>query len=88
MAGKVQLHMDAIAAIVLVLCVSIGFNIYQRFQYSDLLAEHTEVQWRAQDMEVNWNYARGLLENCTKQCGPRDLQRSTDANSTSPDDPQ
>ncbi len=69
MAKKVQLHIDAIAAIVLVFLVSFGFNLYQRHQYSSLLQEHVDVQWKAQNMEVNWNYAKGLLEECRKSQG-------------------
>lgn len=69
MPKKIELHIDAIAAIVLVFLASFGFNLYQRHQYSSLLKEHVEVQWKAQNMEVNWNYAKGLLEQCRKSRG-------------------
>jgi hypothetical protein len=61
---KVELHVDAIAVIVLVFVASFGFNLYQRYQYSDLMEEHVELQWRAQDTEINWKYVKGLLEIC------------------------
>lgn len=68
MAKRIVLHIDALIVIVLIIVASFGFNLYQRYQYSDLLQEHVDTQWQAQDMEVNWNYAKGLLENCRKSC--------------------
>lgn len=62
---KVELHVDALAVIVLVFAASFGFNLYQRYQYSSLLQEHTQLQWKAQDTEFNWKIAKGRLEKCT-----------------------
>jgi hypothetical protein len=64
MVKKVALHTDALAGIVLVFAASFGFNVYQRFQYESLLQEHTALQWKAQNTEVNWKYVVGKLKKC------------------------
>lgn len=66
MARKVYLHLDAVFVVALVFTGSFAFNLYQRYQYTDLLQEHTDIQWQAQKMEINWRYAKGLLDNCKK----------------------
>ena len=66
MTKKIQLHIDALLVIVLIFLVSFGTNLYQRYQYSDLLKDYVEAETKAQDMEVNWNYVKGLLQNCRK----------------------
>lgn len=70
MVNKIELHVDAIAVIILLFVTSFGFNLYQRYQYSDLMKEHVELQWKAQDAEINWQYVKGLLEIC-RQAGAR-----------------
>ena len=70
MIKKVELHVDAIAVIVLLFVASFGFNLYQRYQYSDLMKEHVELQWKAQDTEINWKYVKGLLEICREAGQP------------------
>lgn len=64
MAKKVTLHLDALAGIALALIASLGFNLYQRFQYESLLQAHTDLQWHAQNAEVNWKFAKGQLDKC------------------------
>lgn len=66
MVNKIYLHWDAMIVIVVLFITSFGFNLYQRYQYSDLLKESVEAQTKAQDMEVNWNYVKGLLAQCKK----------------------
>lgn len=62
---KVELHVDALAVVVLVFAASFGFNLYQRYQYSSLLQEHTQLQWKAQDMDFNLRMSKARLEKCT-----------------------
>lgn len=52
---------------------SFGFNLFQRFQYADLLQEHTDLEWSAQDTGINLVYTRGLL----KQCKAETVQEQT-----------
>ena len=61
---KVTIHYDAIAAVVVVLVVSLGMNIWQRHQFNELLAEHVDSQWEAQNVKANMVYARSLLKAC------------------------
>jgi len=50
---KIGLHIDAIVVIVIVFTASFGFNLYQRYQYSDLLKEHIALQQRTMGMEFS-----------------------------------
>jgi hypothetical protein len=61
---KVTIHYDAIAAVVVVLLVSLGMNAWQRHQFNELLAEHVDSQWEAQNVKANMVYARSLLKAC------------------------
>ena len=51
--GKLEVHYDFVAMIVISLALSVGFNLYQRYQYNDLLSRHTALEWEAQDLEIN-----------------------------------
>ena len=64
MKKKFEIHLDALIFIVIIIIVSFGFNIYQKVQYSSLIKDFVEAEWKAQNMETNWNYVKGLLENC------------------------
>ena len=70
MAKKIGVHADAIVVFVVILLVSLGFNIYQRSQYRTLLKQYTDAKWQAQDMKVNWIYAKGLLKTCRQDRDP------------------
>ena len=66
MVKKVSIHLDAVITIVLIFLISFGFNLYQRYQFRDLLNEYGEAETKAQDMEVNWKYVKALLAQCKK----------------------
>lgn len=61
---KVTIHYDAIAMVAVVLVISLGINVWQRHQFNELLAEHVDSQWQAQDVKANLVYTRGLLKSC------------------------
>lgn len=61
---KATINYDAIAMVIIVLVVSFGMNVWQRLQFNDLLAEHVDSEWKAQDVKVNMVYARRLLKEC------------------------
>jgi hypothetical protein len=46
------------------LVLSAGFNLYQRYQYNDLLTRHTTLEWEAQDLEINQQLNLHKLEAC------------------------
>ncbi len=63
-----KISRDTALFLVVLFLASVLFNAYQRFQYVDLLKEHVEVQWQAQNMEINWQYVNKKYERCLKHC--------------------
>jgi hypothetical protein len=61
---KLALHMDALVVIVLVFATSFGFNLYQRYQYSDLLKEHIGLQFQVLTMELGVAVKDAKLNKC------------------------
>ena len=66
MKKQYTLHLDALLVITAVYLLAFGFIAYQRYQYADLLEEHVQLQWKAQDMEVNVHYLSGMLQRCNE----------------------
>lgn len=64
MVGKLEVHYDFIAMVVISVALSAGFNLYQRYQYNDLLTEHIALGWKAQDLELNQRLNLRKLEAC------------------------
>lgn len=64
MVGKLEVHYDFVAMIVISLALSAGFNLYQRYQYNDLLTEHTALAWETQDLKLNQQLNLRKLEAC------------------------
>ena len=64
MRGKLEVHYDFVAMVVISFALSIGFNLYQRYQYNDLLTLHTALEWEAQDMAVNQRLNLRKLKAC------------------------
>ena len=64
MRGKLEVHYDFVAMVVISFAMSVGFNLYQRYQYNDLLSEHTALEWEAQDMVINQQLNLRKLEAC------------------------
>jgi cell division protein FtsL len=67
MKKKFTLNLDALLVIAFVFLLAFGFIAYQRSQYLDLLEEHVQLKWQAQDLEINVNYLRVRLEQCEEQ---------------------
>ncbi|HKK16582.1 MAG TPA: hypothetical protein VJ981_07730 [Gammaproteobacteria bacterium] len=61
---KYSFNLDACIAIFLVFVISFGMNFYQRYQYSDLLHEHIELQTTALRMEYAVSFMKASLDNC------------------------
>jgi hypothetical protein len=66
MIKKVELHIDAIFAAAVVFAVSFGFNLYQRYQYSDLLQKYVDTEWERQNGAVSLKEAKAAMENCNR----------------------
>lgn len=61
---KLTVNLDAVVVIGLMLVISLGMNAWQRVQFNDLLSQHVDVQWEAQDVKANLVLARTLLKGC------------------------
>lgn len=66
---KIGLHIDAIIVIVILFMASFGFNLYQRYQYSDLLEAHSGLQMTQLGMDFSLSVQKALLEKCERQNG-------------------
>jgi Na+/H+ antiporter NhaB len=67
MKKKFTVNLDALIVIAIVLLMAVGFIAYQRGQYTDLLEEHVQLQWQAQDSEINVKYLKVKLQQCREQ---------------------
>lgn len=61
---KLALHIDALAVIIIVFLTSFGFNLYQRYQYSDLLKEHIGLQLQVLSLELGVTVKDAKLQKC------------------------
>ena len=64
MRGKLEVNYDFVVMVVLSFALSFGFNLYQRYQYNDLLTEHTALAWETQDLKLNQQLNLRKLEAC------------------------
>jgi hypothetical protein len=69
MTRKVTLNYDFIGVIIIVLIASVGYNIYQGFQYKELFTAYVDQTWSAQNTEANLVYTRKQLESCKNNTG-------------------
>ena len=61
---KFILHIDALLVLALVFTISLCFNFYQRYQYSDLLQEHIVLQIDALKKDFSLSFTEVKLEKC------------------------
>jgi len=66
MSRKIELHLDALIVIVLVFAAAVGFIAYQRHQYSLLLQDNVERQFKQMTMELEIARLKILLERASK----------------------
>jgi len=69
MSKKVTLNYDFIGIFIVLFIASVGYNIYQNFQYKELFAAHVDQTWSAQNTEANLVYTRKQLESCNNNAG-------------------
>ena len=69
MSKKVTLNYDFIGIFIVLFIASVGYNIYQNFEYKELFAEHVDHTWSAQNTEANLVYTRKQLESCNNNAG-------------------
>ena len=61
---KFELHLDALIAIVVVFALIIGFLLFQRYHYSDLLQENIDLAWENANLQANLEYKTGQFDDC------------------------
>lgn len=63
---KVEIHKDAVIAIIVVFIFSFSFILYQRYQYSDLLQENVDLTWDNANLQANLDFNIAELDECRK----------------------
>ena len=61
---KFDLHLDALIAIVLVFVLAVGFIVYQRQQYAEVMQENIDLIWEVETMKVDLQINAARLEAC------------------------
>ncbi len=64
---KIELHIDALITIIIVFVLAIGFLLFQRYQYSDVLQENIDLTWDNEKLKVDLVYKASLLEKCNNE---------------------
>lgn len=59
---KIELHLDALAAITLVIAAAIAFIAFQRYQYLDLLQDNLQRQMQQTMLELKVAHLEALLK--------------------------
>lgn len=63
---KVEIHKDAVIAIIVVFIFSFSFILYQRYQYSDLLQENVDLTWGNANLQAELDFNIKKLDECHK----------------------
>jgi hypothetical protein len=66
MKKKFSLNLDTLLVLASIFAIAVGFISYQRNQYSDLLAEHVQLQWFSQDVEIEVVFLKAKLKQCSE----------------------
>lgn len=66
---KIGLHIDALAIIIILFLITFGFNFYQRYQYSDLLADYFRIRQLNTGMEFSLSLKEAQLKKCKETTG-------------------
>jgi hypothetical protein len=64
MTKRLTLNYDFIGVFMILFIASVGYNIYQNFQYKELFAVYVDQTWSTQNTEANLVYTRKQLQNC------------------------
>lgn len=75
MARKFELHLDALIVIGVLFVSAVGFIVYQRHQYSDLLQDNLARQMKQLSLELEVARLEALLKKATTAAGPKRADR-------------
>jgi len=61
---KFELHLDALITIFVVFVLAIGFLLFQRYQYADVLQKNIDITWDNETLKVDLVLKTNLLDKC------------------------
>jgi len=64
---KIELHLDALITIVVVFVLAIGFLLFQRYQYADVLQKNIDLTWDNEKLKVDLILKTNFLDKCKNQ---------------------
>ena len=67
---KIELHLDALITIVVVFVLAIGFLLFQRYQYADVLQKNIDLTWDNETLKVDLVLKTSLLDKCKNEKKP------------------
>ena len=71
---KFTFHMDAIIVAVIVFLLSLGFIVFQRYQFSVLQKEYVVLKLEATNTKLDLIYAKGSLKTCEGKMTEQNIQ--------------
>jgi hypothetical protein len=63
---KFEFHLDALITVVVVFVLAVGFIVYQRHQFSEVLQENIDLTWEVETLKVDLQRNATLLEACAR----------------------
>jgi len=64
---KIEIHVDALIAIIIVVALTLGFILFQRYQYSIVLQENIDLTWDNEKLKVSLVFQTSLSEICENE---------------------
>jgi hypothetical protein len=69
---KFEFHLDALLTVIVVFVLAIGFIVYQRHQYSDVLQENIDLTWDNEMLKVDLELKSAQLDSCNNENKPEE----------------
>lgn len=83
---KFELHLDALITLITIIVLAVGFILYQKYQYSDLLQENVDLHWENESLKANLELKRALYEKCMQKAESSDANTNTGADNPQTND--
>jgi len=61
---KFEFHLDALITVIVVFVLAVGFIVYQRHQFKEVLQENIDLTWEVETLKVDLQRNAALLETC------------------------
>ncbi len=63
---KFEFHLDALITVIVVFVLAVGFIVYQRHQFKEVLQENIDLTWEVETLKVDLQRNAALLETCAR----------------------